>query len=96
MKGWTAGASTSPPARSAPAQGASTRPAIHARTASSLAKHRQLSALQFKLADMATELVAARQMVRPGRQQTRRRVRATPPPTAPWPNALPPMQALTW
>ena len=43
---------------------------------------RQLPGLQFKLADMATELVAARQMAALARQQTRRRARE-PPPTAP-------------
>lgn len=49
-------------------------------------------ALQFKLADMATELVAARQMVRLAASSSMP-ARATPPPTAPWPSALPPMPA---
>ncbi len=45
-------------------------------------------ALQFKLADMATELVAARQMVRLAASKLDAAA-PTPPPTAPWPSALP-------
>ena len=50
-------------------------------------------ALQFKLADMATELVAARQMVRLAASKLDAGATRMPPPTARWPSALRRMRA---
>ena len=64
-------------------------------SASSSAKRsRSFQALQFKLADMATELVAARQMVRLAACKLDAGV-PTPAPIARWPSASPPTSAST-
>ena len=88
MKAWTAVASTSAPARSA-------RPRALDAARRYMDERRQFNrrlaefqALQFKLADMATHLVAARQMVRLAACSWTA-ARPTRPPTAPWPASRP-------
>ena len=97
MKGWTAGASTSPPAPSAQRKVPSPRRSNTCKTANSLAKkHRQLPGPAVQAGRHGYRAGRRPPNGAPGRQQARRRAPATPPPTAPWPNALPPMVALPW